>query len=126
MRTRADALKSLKPAQQAQQLFPLTCNLIEQTSLMPSKGGGRKGFVKAAAATKVAEAPPVTEEVTDRPGGQAYHESKPDGKKELPVPSVLSLPESLPGEGESRGQMLQRHKKVQAWCLQSRLLGSLC
>ena len=81
---------------------------------MGNKGGGRKGFVKAAAATKVAEPPPVPDSLDQV--GQVYRDpaQESDGRDEGPkaAPSVLSLPDVAPAEGESRGQMLQRHKKV--------------
>ena len=84
---------------------------------MGPKGGGRKGFVKAAAATKVAEPPPVPDSLDHV--GQVYRDpaqeaNGKDGRaRPAPAaPSVLSLPEPTPADGESRGQMLQRHKKV--------------
>ena len=89
---------------------------------MGQKGGGRKGFFKAAAATKQPDAPLTAAAVSDdaSPALQQIYDQA--GKEDRAQPeNGLSLPEAAPVDNETRGQMLQRHKKVE-YMLQYRML----
>ena len=80
---------------------------------MGQKGGGRKGFVKAAAATKQPDAPPTAAAVSDDASPALQQSYGQAGKEDRAQPdNGLSLPEAAPVDNETRGQMLQRHKKV--------------
>ena len=80
---------------------------------MGNKGGGRKGFVKAAAATKQPDAPAEAKDPVEEVG-QVYAQSdqKPEKKDTGQPGTAISLPDVEPADNETRGQMLQRHKKV--------------